>query len=80
MDMSIPTEAVEALHAITTELKQTQADRESWLLHAQDGGYNELAVTRAEGERIFADRLAALEAKLKEQGWTRTIRVDPTPN
>lgn len=74
--MCMNSESVEALHALTSELKETHADRDRWLSIAQEGGWNEMKVTRAEGERIFADRIAAHEAKLKDLGWERKIRVE----
>lgn len=81
--MSMPTEAVEALHALTSELKAEHERMCDWLVHydkkggADGDGTMAMTVTRAEAERIFADRIAAHEAKLKELGWTRTIRVEP---
>lgn len=79
--MCLPSDQVAALHDVTSELKATHAEREGWMLHAQEGGYNELAVTLAEGERIYADRIAVLEKRLKEElGWSRTIRVEPQSN
>lgn len=80
--MCMNTEAVEALHALTSELKAEHERKESWLRgfdypEEVNGGLHDLLkVTRAEAERIFADRIAAHEARLKELGWTRTIRVD----
>lgn len=79
--MCLTSETVEALHAITTELKETQEQRQQWLSDFDQDVQEPseragLDVTRAEGERIFADRLAALEARLREQGWERKIRVD----
>lgn len=83
--MSMPTEAVEALHTITAELKAEHERKLAWLSEydkhdVADGtnGALPLTVTRAEAERIFADRIAAHEARLREQGWTRTIRVEPS--
>jgi hypothetical protein len=85
--MCLSNEALDELHAITSSLKTVQSHRDLWL-EKFDAAMNgevkgdelpeSLVVTRAEAERIFADRIAALEAKLKEQGWTRTIRVEPT--
>jgi len=74
-------ETVEALHALTSEMKAEHERRDEWLKFYDDGkrdpeGMRDLVVTRAEAERIFADRIAAHEARLKEQGWTRTVRVE----
>lgn len=82
--MSIPTDAVEALHAVTSEMKETQAQLEDWVgafeRQEEPAEMMVLPVTRAEAERIFADRIAALEARLREQGWERKIRVEsPLP-
>ena len=86
--MCLQNEIVEALHAVTTELKAVQEHRDDWLkscdaeIAANDGIANpqSLPVTRAEAERIFADRISALEARLREQGWERKIRVEsPLP-
>lgn len=83
--MCMNTEAVEALHALTSELKAEHERRDEWLREHDDRDPDEkvmaievsqLLVTRAEAERIFADRIAAHEARLKELGWTRTIRVE----
>lgn len=75
-------ETVEALHALTSEMKAEHERRDEWLKFYDDGkrdteGMRELVVTRTEAERIFSDRIAAHEARLKEQGWTRTVRVEP---
>jgi hypothetical protein len=75
--MSMPTEAVEALHTITAELKAEHERRDTWLADFDAKTDPMLEVTRAEAERIFADRIAAHESRLKELGWTRTIRVEP---
>lgn len=82
--MCMNTEAVEALHALTSELKAEHARKAAWLAEYDgetpmiDGVPQplQLHVTRAEAERIFADRIAAHEAKLKELGWERKIRVE----
>lgn len=83
--MCLNTESVEALHALTSELKAEHERKAAWLADydKRDGGDGTngimlLDVTRPEAERIFADRIAAHEARLKELGWTRTIRVEPT--
>lgn len=86
--MCMNSEAVEALHTITAELKAEHERMRDWLSHFDyplEGNENVthdvLEVTRVEAERIFADRIAAHEARLKEQGWTRTIRVESqSPN
>jgi hypothetical protein len=78
--MCLSNEAVDELHAITSAIKDEQSRRDTWL-----GDFNgaeptqtiPLNLTRAEAERIFADRIAAHEARLKELGWARTIRVEP---
>jgi hypothetical protein len=77
-------EAVDELHAITSAIKVEQERRDDWLTvfdrpaaSGQDGSPTaSLIVTRPEAERIFADRIAAHEARLKDLGWTRTIRVE----
>lgn len=74
--MCMNSEAVEALHTITAELKAEHERRDTWLADFDAKTDPMLEVTRAEAERIFADRIAAHEARLKELGWTRTIRVD----
>lgn len=82
--MCMTSETVEALHALTSELKAEHERMAKWLAEFDEplpsgcsGPSTEhLAVTRAEAERIFADRIAAHEARLKEQGWTRTVRVE----
>jgi len=76
--MCMTSETVEALHAITAELKAEHARRDTWLADFDAKTDPMLEVTRAEAERIFADRIAAHEARLKEQGWTRTVRVEPS--
>lgn len=90
--MSMPTDAVEALHEATAALKAEHERRDAWL-SSNDGTSNSfvydangcamppdsLHVTRAEAEAIFAQRIAAHESRLKELGWTRTIRVEPSP-
>ena len=83
--MCMNSEAVEALHTITAELKAEHERMAEWLKHYDDGkkdveGNRDLTVSRAEAERIFADRIAAHESRLKELGWARTIRVESTTN
>jgi len=83
--MCMTSETVEALHAISTELRAEHERRDEWLKGFDSSLVPErtvslLDVTRAEAERIFADRIAAHEARLKEQGWTRTVRVEPSAN
>ena len=78
-------EAVEALHTITADLKAEHERMATWLQrfdlnHVDDVMPDMLTVTRAEAERIFADRIAAHESRLKELGWARTIRVESTTN
>jgi hypothetical protein len=83
--MCIPTEAVNDLHAVTTALKETQLQRDTWLgdydkhdgSASKDAGCIPLNLTRAEAELIFANRIAAHEAKLKDLGWSRITRVEP---
>lgn len=82
--MCLTSETVDELHAVTTALKEEQIRRAIWLgdYDDRDGGDGSngcipMNVTRAEAERIFADRIAAHEAKLKDLGWSRTIRVEP---
>lgn len=85
--MCMNSEAVEALHALTSELKAEHKARDEWLRAydpQEDGAVRadpmaDLKVTRAEAERIFADRIAAHEARLKELGWERKIRVEYSP-
>jgi len=82
--MCLNAETVEALHAVTSELKETQAQLVDWVgafeRQEEPAAMMVLPVTRAEAERIFADRIAALEARLREQGWERKIRVEsPLP-
>jgi len=83
--MCLNAETVEALHAVASELKSSQGERDEWLKLYDDGkhdveGGRDLTVTRAEAERIFAERIAALEVRLREQGWERKIRVEsPLP-
>ena len=77
--MCIPDDVATDLLAAATQLKDDQESRAKWLATAQEGGWNDLPVTRAEGERIFADRLAGDEARLKELGWSRTVRVESNP-
>jgi len=81
--MCLNSEIVDALHALTSELKTVHERRERWLAEydKRDGGDGTngsfaLDITRAEAERIFADRIGAIEGRLKESGWTRTVRVD----
>lgn len=85
--MSMPTESVEALHVITSNLKAEHERRHKWLEEFDAAGMPcpldatfQLEVTRAEAERIFAERVASHEARLSEQGWKRTIRVVDSPN
>lgn len=86
--MCMTNEAVDELHAVTSAIKDEQANRDKWLAGFDGSSFDgatpaekdHLAVTRAEAECIFADRIAAHEARLKELGWTRTIRVEsPSP-
>lgn len=80
--MCLSNEVIDELHAITSAIKEEQSKRDEWI---ETSGYNEfddpptlfapLNVTRAEAERIFADRIGTLEARLKELGWSRTVRV-----
>ena len=81
--MCMNSEAVEALHALTSELKAEHERMREWLGHFDqpaEGNENvthdHLEVTRAEAERIFADRIAAHEARIKDLGWERKIRVE----
>lgn len=80
--MSMPTEAVEALHALTSELKAEHERRDEWIANfandkpEESGRMIAIVVNRSEGERIFADRIAAHESRIKELGWERKIRVE----
>lgn len=83
--MCMNSETVEALHAVTSELRDTNAMRDAWIADynvrngddVSENGYSALDITRAEAELIFKNRRDAIEAKLKERGWSRTIRVEP---
>lgn len=74
--MCLTNETIDELHAITSAIKDEQELRDKWASDAKEGGWNSLNVTKSEGERIFADRIAAHESRLKELGWSRTIRVN----
>jgi hypothetical protein len=79
--MCLQTETIDELHTVASAMKTAHADRERWLSDTADGlgaaGITyALHVTRAEAERIFADRIAFHEARLKELGWSRTVRVE----
>lgn len=76
--MCLPSDQVEALHALTSELKAEHERRDEWIKSFNGNCESDmLKVSLPEAERIFADRIAAHEARLKELGWTRTIRVEP---
>lgn len=81
--MCLSNEAVDELHAITSAIKAEHEMRDEWLKDLRDneacklpGHKQALTVTETEAERIFADRIAAHEARLKELGWSRVQRVD----
>jgi hypothetical protein len=84
--MCLNAETVEALHAVTSELKACNDQRDAWmddfdreLPESSTGLETEhLAVTRAEAEMIFTARRTAIEAKLKDLGWSKTTRVEST--
>ena len=84
--MCMTSETVEALHAVTSELKDTNELRDNWLacydksVADETELDDELNVTRAEAEMIFTARRTAIEAKLKELGWSKTTRVEPSSN
>jgi hypothetical protein len=83
--MCLSNEVVDELHAITSAIKAEQIFRDEWMAeHDRFAAGNPVEprsclVTRAEAERIFADRIAAHEARLKELGWSRTVRVESPP-
>jgi len=72
-------ETVEALHAVTSELKDCNDARDRWIERLGNAEITPLDVTRAEAEMIFTARRTAIEAKLKDLGWSKTTRVDSTP-
>ena len=98
--MCMNSETVEALHAVTSELKACNDDRDHWNTaflnrglggggggNGSGGGKIELTglpmnleVSQAEAELIFNNRRTAIEAKLKELGWSKTTRVDSPAN
>ena len=73
-------ETVEALHAVTSELKACNDERDAWIAHHGDAEFTTLDVTSAEAEMIFTKRREVIEAKLKELGWSKTTRVEPSSN
>lgn len=83
--MSMPSEAVETLHEITKALKAEHEARDAWMTandefdSSNTPKFITLSVTKAEGERIFADRIAAHESRLKELGWSRVVKVETNP-
>lgn len=84
--MCLNAETVEALHAVTWELKACNDQRDAWLADynehngdpVSENGYSALDITRAEAEMIFTARRTAIEAKLKDLGWSKTTRVEST--
>lgn len=88
--MCLTNEVVDELHSVTSAMKAAQEQRAQWLaantgdavVADHDGCImppDSLHVTRAEAEQIFGQRIAAHEARLKELGWNRTVRVEPNP-
>lgn len=83
--MCMNSETVEALHAVTSELKAVNSMRDAWIAQVDEDEANEtdtaiLAITRVEAEMIFTARRTAIEAKLKDLGWSKTTRVEPSTN
>lgn len=84
--MCLTNETIDELHAITSAIKDVQTRRDSWIADydARFSAGNAMddfpiSLTRIEAERIFADRIAAHEARLKELGWSKVNRVESTP-
>jgi hypothetical protein len=82
--MSMPTEAVEALHEATAALKVEHERRAAWLKANKGDGLvsdatgaimlpDSLLVSRAEAEAIFDQRILAREARITDLGWKRVI-------
>jgi hypothetical protein len=79
--MCLQSETIEDLHAVASTIKAEHGARQAWIDQSSQGAPSaddrfSLSVTRAEADRIFADRIAFHEARLKELGWSRTVRVD----
>ena len=83
MTVCMNSETVEALHAVTQHLMACNVERDTWIgMHDADknvDGTMPLALTIAEAEMIFTTRREAIEARLKELGWSRTVRVESQP-
>ena len=76
--MCMNSETVEALHAITHELRVEHERKNHWIKELGEDASGMLAVDRVEAELIFSQRIAAHESRLKELGWSRVTRVEPT--
>jgi len=74
-------ETIEALHAVTSNIKAIQDQQKKYLHDAETNDVSPtLPLTPEEAKQIFEQRIAVQEAKLKELGWSKTTRVDSPAN
>lgn len=82
--MSITPEVAQQLHDLAEQLKELHGLRETWISHFRwpdgvDPQWTSYAIeaTESEGAMIYDRRIAAVETKLKELGFSAIVRVEP---